>query len=341
LGESNYFSITDGVFTRKISFGTLKNLITADGNELNTLRFKELGDKISASETLLKSEDGKLNAKINELGTSFGNFANTTNNTFENVNNALNGLKNRDDELLAGLDAQKSHDHDIFTSSGPNAKKGFVPPPDKVAGTTKYLREDGKWVVPPDTKLELGTTATTAAKGDHDHFFTLKEYTIDTRALDPNKYYAIRMSLPGAREFPRTRIEISGGFAPSWGTNSGNGGWWGYVIWEVTGCGWGAISDIYRRVLAIHNAGWITGSAPFKNIGQLTNPSIEFIYVRGGSTYLMRISNSVSPILCTENFSMNDQSFASPISNVSSLADIFVSGPEFTLNGNTLNINIR
>jgi len=188
LGESNYFSITDGVFTRKISFGTLKNLITADGNESNALRFKELGDKISASESLLKSEDSKLSAKINELGTSFGSFANTTNNTFENVNIALNSLKSRDDELLAGLNAQKSHDHDIFTSSGPNTKKGFVPPPDKVAGTTKYLREDGKWVVPPDTKLELGTTATTAAKGDHSHSIVNRARGLNPRTTDGGYY---------------------------------------------------------------------------------------------------------------------------------------------------------
>ena len=38
-----------------------------------------------------------------------------------------------------------------FVKSGPNAKSGLVPAPSTTAGTTKYLREDGSWQVPPDT----------------------------------------------------------------------------------------------------------------------------------------------------------------------------------------------
>lgn len=37
-----------------------------------------------------------------------------------------------------------------FVKSGSNAKAGLVPAPPTTAGTTKYLREDGSWVVPPD-----------------------------------------------------------------------------------------------------------------------------------------------------------------------------------------------
>ena len=37
-----------------------------------------------------------------------------------------------------------------FVKSGSGAKAGLVPAPSTTAGTTKYLREDGTWQVPPD-----------------------------------------------------------------------------------------------------------------------------------------------------------------------------------------------
>lgn len=37
-----------------------------------------------------------------------------------------------------------------FVKSGSGAKAGLVPAPSTTAGTTKYLREDGTWAVPPD-----------------------------------------------------------------------------------------------------------------------------------------------------------------------------------------------
>lgn len=38
-----------------------------------------------------------------------------------------------------------------FVKSGSSAKAGLVPAPSTTAGTTKYLREDGTWTVPPNT----------------------------------------------------------------------------------------------------------------------------------------------------------------------------------------------
>ncbi len=52
-----------------------------------------------------------------------------------------------------------------FVKSGSGAKAGLVPAPSTTAGTTKYLREDGTWAVPPDTNTtyslsSFGITAT-------------------------------------------------------------------------------------------------------------------------------------------------------------------------------------
>lgn len=51
-----------------------------------------------------------------------------------------------------------------FVKSGNGARSGLVPAPPTTAGTTKYLREDGNWVVPPDTNTtyDLGSFGITA-----------------------------------------------------------------------------------------------------------------------------------------------------------------------------------
>lgn len=51
-----------------------------------------------------------------------------------------------------------------FVKSGSGAKAGLVPAPSTTAGTTKYLREDGTWQVPPDTNTTY-SAATTSANG--------------------------------------------------------------------------------------------------------------------------------------------------------------------------------
>ncbi len=54
-----------------------------------------------------------------------------------------------------------------FVKSGSGAKAGLVPDPGTTAGTTKYLREDGTWAVPPDTNTAYSdmTAATSTVAG--------------------------------------------------------------------------------------------------------------------------------------------------------------------------------
>ena len=54
-----------------------------------------------------------------------------------------------------------------FVKSGSSAKAGLVPAPSTTAGTTKYLREDGTWAVPPDnnTTYSTMTGASSSAAG--------------------------------------------------------------------------------------------------------------------------------------------------------------------------------
>ena len=45
-----------------------------------------------------------------------------------------------------------------FVKSGSGARSGLVPSPGTTAGTSKYLREDGTWQVPPDTNTDTHYT---------------------------------------------------------------------------------------------------------------------------------------------------------------------------------------
>lgn len=50
-----------------------------------------------------------------------------------------------------------------FVKSGSGAKAGLVPAPSTTAGTTKYLREDGTWQVPPDTDTKYSLPNATSS----------------------------------------------------------------------------------------------------------------------------------------------------------------------------------
>lgn len=65
-----------------------------------------------------------------------------------------------------------------FVKSGSGAKSGLVPAPSTTAGTTKYLREDGTWTVPPDTNSDTKVTNTLAT--------TTKAYVTGTTSATTN-----------------------------------------------------------------------------------------------------------------------------------------------------------
>jgi len=54
-----------------------------------------------------------------------------------------------------------------FVKSGTGAKAGLVPAPSTTAGTTKYLREDGTWSVPPNTNTDTKVTQTITTTGNY------------------------------------------------------------------------------------------------------------------------------------------------------------------------------
>lgn len=68
----------------------------------------------------------------------------------------------------------------IFGKSGSTAKSGLVPAPSTTAGTTKYLREDGTWQVPPDNNTDTKVTQAAAITTDGNYPVILGNSTATT-----------------------------------------------------------------------------------------------------------------------------------------------------------------
>lgn len=78
--------------------------------------------------------------------------------------------------LCMDWNADNNTTYSNFVKSGTGAKAGLVPAPSTTAGTSKYLREDGTWQTPPDTKTSVVNNQTTTVAG----------YALDARQANPN-----------------------------------------------------------------------------------------------------------------------------------------------------------
>lgn len=130
--------------------------------------------------------------------------------------------------------------------------------------------------------------------------------TIDASALSTSTYYPVTFSI-GSHSNVRIecRVSLNSGTKPSWSTHAN--GFSVRKIWEVNGSGWGT-NPINRRILVSDYA--FANSDPVRGVGQLSNSSVEYVYVRGGGKYLFYISHNISATLHTSTYTTNSQSVA-------------------------------
>lgn len=130
--------------------------------------------------------------------------------------------------------------------------------------------------------------------------------TIDASALSTSTYYPVTFSI-GSHSNVRIEciVSLNSGTKPSWSTHAS--GFSVRKIWEVNGSGWGT-NLINRRILVSDYA--FADSDPVRGVGQLSNSSTEYVYVRGGGKYLFYISHNISATLHTSTYTANSQSVA-------------------------------
>lgn len=140
------------------------------------------------------------------------------------------------------------------------------------------------------------------------HYYSFESYhkvSIDTTGLDNNTWYPVTMSIGNSLQ---TRIRVQGNtYAP--------GSWNGredkrmslILDYTVNGSFWGWTSA--RRVInEIQDGEGAQGAHCIGGLGQLTNSSTEYVYVRGGAVYDFYVDRFTNPVLRTSTYTIQNQS---------------------------------
>lgn len=132
------------------------------------------------------------------------------------------------------------------------------------------------------------------------------ETLIDASKLDQNTYYPVTIKLNGiARSKITVRVNLSDTQPgkPVWGTYNENR-FSCQAVWYNNGNSWGSNYD--KRVVEEYQHRYANGR-PIGSVGQMTNSSHEYIYVRGGGVYRFFATNAGTPVLHTEAYTVNEQ----------------------------------
>lgn len=132
------------------------------------------------------------------------------------------------------------------------------------------------------------------------------ETQIDASKLDQNTYYPVTIKLNGiARSKITVRVNLSDTQPgkPVWGTYNENR-FSCQAVWYNNGNSWGSNYD--KRVVEEYQHRYANGR-PIGTVGQMTNSSNEYIYVRGGGVYRFFATNAGTPVLHTEAYTVNEQ----------------------------------
>ena len=140
------------------------------------------------------------------------------------------------------------------------------------------------------------------------HYYSFESYhkvSIDTTGLDNNTWYPVTMGIDNSLQ---TRIRVQGNtYAP--------GSWNGredkrmalILDYTVNGSYWGWTSA--RRVInEIQDGAGAQGAHCIGGLGQLTNSSTEYVYVRGGAVYDFYVDRFTNPVLRTSTYTIQNQS---------------------------------
>ncbi|EPH0897992.1 TPA: TipJ family phage tail tip protein [Proteus mirabilis] len=132
---------------------------------------------------------------------------------------------------------------------------------------------------------------------------------LDLSKLNENTYYPIILPLVTSRRYAFKVFRTLGQYRdnkPSYATHNTKG-FAMIVEWQVSGSGWGTQSE--NRIIDNFDWRW-TNQSPVMGPAQLTNGSVEYIYLRGGAKYQLTKHKSVNHQIITLTYTNNKQSVA-------------------------------
>ena len=177
----------------------------------------------------------------------------------------------------------------------------------------RKVLHDGNTYVSSGEGVINGTTITQVSNADtvdgyhNTSFEGYYKTTIDASALDANTWYPVVMYIGVATQ---TRIRIEGRTNAPGAWNARSDKLMALMLdYTTQGSYWGWISPFRTIFLSQHGAG-ASGAPNIGNIGQLTNSSREYVYVRGGAIYDFYLSHPITPEIKTETYTVSSQSVA-------------------------------
>ncbi|HGN1982493.1 TPA: host specificity protein J, partial [Proteus mirabilis] len=127
---------------------------------------------------------------------------------------------------------------------------------------------------------------------------------LDLSKLNENTYYPIILPLVTSRRYAFKVFRTLGQYRdnkPSYATHNTKG-FAMIVEWQVSGSGWGTQSE--NRIIDNFDWRW-TNQSPVMGPAQLTNGSVEYIYLRGGAKYQLTKHKSVNHQIITRTYTNN------------------------------------
>lgn len=140
---------------------------------------------------------------------------------------------------------------------------------------------------------------------NHTDFESYKLVTIDASGLNNNTWYPVTMDIGNSQQ---TRIRIEGNTNANATWNSRSDKNMALILdYTVNGSQWGWTQVV--RTIHAYQEGAGTSSC-LRGLGQLTNSSTEYVYVRGGAKYNFYVSRFITPTLRTSTYTTSSQSVA-------------------------------
>lgn len=237
---------------------------------------------ISLNGTSQGAYDGSAAKSFNITAASVGAAASSHNHSISNVSGLQDALNGK---------AASSHNHNssYVSSLGTNGN---------------YLT----WTKNGTTNNITIPYASNSDKLDGYHVSSLESYkltVIDASGLNNNIWYPVTMVIGNSQQ---TRIRIEGNTSANATWNSRSDKNMALILdYTVNGSQWGWTQVV--RTIHAYQEGAGTSSC-LRGLGQLTNSSTEYVYVRGGAKYNFYVSRFITPTLRTSTYTTSSQSVA-------------------------------
>lgn len=237
---------------------------------------------ISLNGTSQGAYDGSAAKSFNITAASVGAAASLHSHSISNVSGLQDALNGK---------AASSHNHNssYVSSLGTNGN---------------YLT----WTKNGTTNNVTIPYASNSDKLDGYHVSSLESYkltVIDASGLNNNTWYPVTMVIGNSQQ---TRIRIEGNTSANATWNSRSDKNMALILdYTVNGSQWGWTQVV--RTIHAYQEGAGTSSC-LRGLGQLTNSSTEYVYVRGGAKYNFYVSRFITPTLRTSTYTTSSQSVA-------------------------------